>query len=364
MNKKLIFISIGLMLISSVAWLSFKTKANDKIMTQQALAPRLPIVYSDSYDISLLPKILQWFFHSFDGRKYSKVVKYLIDKHCITENQIVPAIEVTNNQLSRIHTSNYMNDLENNTAIKMAAIAEVPLIGLLPDKYVFNRLVKPMRMATGGTIQAMHLALQYGWAINLSGGYHHATIEVERGGFCALADIPLAIYEAFDVGVKRVLIVDLDAHRGNGHEEILAQDNRVFIFDMYRAGIYPGPKTLKEKINFDYPISNKIKDKEYLGLLKNKLPKAIEQCNPELMMYNAGTDIFEKDDLGQMGVTKQGIIERDAFVFQQAKLHNIPIVMVLSGGYTSESARIIGESIENLMKSGMLKMPNNQEQKN
>ena len=101
-----------------------------------------------------------------------------------------------------------------------------------------------MRLATGGTVQAMHLALEHGWAINVGAGYHHAKA---GNGNCALADIPLAVLQAFDAGIERVLIVDLDAHRGNGHEAILAKDDRVFIFDIYNGWAYPGPASLSEK---------------------------------------------------------------------------------------------------------------------
>lgn len=321
----------------------------------QQYAKKLPIVYSDSYNISLLPFALEQYIHRFDGKKYGKVVKYLINKNLITKNQLVDAIEITDEELLRVHTVHYLNDLKNNSSIKMAAIAEVPLIRYFPNWYTFNRLIKPMRMATGGTIQAMHLALQYGWAINIGGGYHHATAEVKQTGFCVFADIPLAAYEAFDAGVKRILIIDLDAHRGNGNEELLAKDNRVFIFDIYNARIYPGPKPVKEKINFDFPVYHRIKNAEYLTILKKNLPQAIVQSKPQLIIYNAGTDIFIGDPLGGMAITKKGIIERDLFIFQQARLHNIPILMVLSGGYTPESAGIIGESIENIINKLNLK---------
>lgn len=354
--KKLL---LGFLLVSPVV-VSGSFKTFFKSTQVQQVVKKLPLVYNPLYNISILPFGLESRVHPFDGKKYGTVVNYLIDKGLISRNQIVDAVEVTDEQLLRVHTARYLDDLRNNSSAKMAAITEVGLIGSLPNWYTRNRLVKPMRLATGGTVQAMHLALQHGWAINMGAGYHHATAEVANGGFCVFADIPLAAHEAFDAGVERVLIVDLDAHRGNGHEEILAQDNRVFIFDMYNGLAYPGIKSEKEKIDFDYPIYNKIQDVEYLAMLQSNLPVAIEQCKPQLIIYNAGTDIFENDPLGGMGVSKKGIIERDAFVFAQARLHNIPIVMVLSGGYTSESAGIIGESIENLMKSGIVKMADNQ----
>ena len=153
------------------------------------------------------------------------------------------------------------------------------------------------------------------------------------------------------MGNAKILIVDLDAHQGNGHESIHAKDKRVKIFDVYSGNNYPGDEAAKEAIDFNYPVKHGIRDAEYLSLLHVELPKAINQVNPDLIVYNAGTDIFEGDPLGRMSISEGGIMKRDEFVFRLAQEKKIPILMVLSGGYSSDSARIIGKSLENVLKN-------------
>lgn len=124
-----------------------------------------------------------------------------------------------------------------------------------------------------------------------------------------------------------------------------------FIFDIYVNENYPFDYNARQYINFNYPVKIGINDNEYLALLKAELPKTLDQIKPNLIIYNAGSDIYQKHPLGQMKISAQGIIERDLFVFIQAKKHNIPILMVLSGGYSRESASIVSESIANILKN-------------
>lgn len=146
-------------------------------------------------------------------------------------------------------------------------------------------------------------------------------------------------------------MVDLDAHHGNGLKDLLGTDPLTFIFDMYSVYNYLHDYKMYKYINFNYPLIDYIADEAYLGLFKNGLPRALAEVTPDIIIYNAGTDIYERDPLGKMAVSKEGIIERDTFVFAQAVTHSIPILMVLSGGYTQKSAEIVSESVENLIRT-------------
>ena len=232
-----------------------------------------------------------------------------------------------------------------------ASISEMYPLRFLPNFLTRRYALRPMRLATGGTIKATELALKKGWAINLSGGYHHA--KKDKGdGYCAYADIPLAACKVFEKNPNaKIMIVDLDAHQGNGHEAILGPDEQVTIFDVYNSTIYPLDHKVKKYIRFNYPVHSNIQDNEYLEIIKKNLPVAINTIKPDLIIYNAGTDIFEKDIEGDMSISENGIKQRDEIVFSQALSHDIPIVMVLSGGYSKESAGIISKSIENLIKN-------------
>jgi histone deacetylase 11 len=203
-----------------------------------------------------------------------------------------------------------------------------------------------MRLATGGTILGVHLALRYGWAINLSGGYHHAK-SGEGEGFCVFADVPIALKIIWKEKPElKVLIVDLDAHQGNGNSSILAKEPCVSILDMFNASIFPHDLEAEKFVKYRIALKNRTNTLGYLDSLRKWLPIAIENEQPNLIIYNAGTDIYPADPLGSLSVSEEGIIERDNYVFDEAMERNIPILMVLSGGYHKNSGRIIAKSIE------------------
>lgn len=313
----------------------------------------LPIVYHPFYDISF--PILSS-LHPFDGAKYSKVFNSLSKKQGFTLKDVYIPQMVSEQDLQKVHSKAYLDSLQSSQVI--ARIAEIGLMRFIPQSILDHFMLRPMRLATGGTVLAADLALKYGWSVNLSGGYHHA--KAHNGeGFCVYADIPLAIYKVWEKNPNlKVMVIDLDAHQGNGHESILKNDPRVSIFDIYNACLYPQDKEAMQYITYNYPITmyrypyfKRINDADYLNILKQELPRALDEAKPDLIIYNAGTDIYEKDPLGFMGVSKKGIIARDQFVFEQALQRNIPITMVLSGGYTKESAEIIGDSLNNVLRN-------------
>jgi len=311
-----------------------------------AMAEKLPIIFHKKYDISFwgLEK-----FHPFDSKKYGKVYRYLTNHVGLQPEQFYTPARVTNADLLIVHTQDYLDSLNSSSTI--ARIAEVGVLSWVPNSWLQSAVLEPMRLATGGTVLGAQLALENGWAINLAGGYHHAKRE-SGDGFCFFADIPLAINKLWQQNPDlKVMVVDLDAHQGNGTESIIQDDPRVAIFDVYNSFIYPQDMDAKQYIRFDYPVRSGIADAQYLQLLDDHLARAIDEFQPNLIIYNAGTDIFEHDKLGQMKISAQGIIKRDAFVFGCARARSISILMVLSGGYTMQSAEIIGKSIENLLKN-------------
>jgi len=313
------------------------------------LPTKLPIVYHDKYDISFggIERL-----HPFDTHKYSKVHTYLSKQFGLSKDQFYTPEIVSQQDMLLVHTPEYLNML--NKSSVLAGIADMPFLAVMPNWLLQKHLMLPMKFATGGTILATQLALEHGWAINISGGYHHAkSNEPVLGGFCFINDIMIAAKKVLNEHPDyRILIVDLDAHQGNGHEEMAINDDRFFIFDVYNKNTWPGDFEVKERINFDYPVDGRLTgDDQYLQLLHTQLPAAIEQCKPNLIIYNAGTDPYYKDPIGCMKLSKQGLIMRDRMVFAQALQRDIPIVMVLSGGYHTDNADIIGCSIEQLLNS-------------
>lgn len=306
---------------------------------------QLPIIFDPNYDITFggLEKL-----HPFDTKKYGKVSEYLIKKLGLQPTQLHVPDAVSDQDLSLVHTKKYIDSLQ--SSWNLGLIADMPFLGLLPNKLAQKALLNPVKLATGGTILATDLALKHGWAINLSGGYHHAkSAEPVLGGFCIINDICIAAKKVLLQNPDfRILIVDLDAHQGNGHEEIEKNEPRIAIFDMFNGQTWPGDFTCQERINFRFPLKARTNDAYYLEILSQSLPQAIEAINPDLIIYNAGTDVYEKDPIGALSLSKEGIVKRDQIVFEHAMNRCIPIAMVLSGGYHADSHTIISQSIENL----------------
>ncbi|XP_047043247.1 histone deacetylase 2-like [Lolium rigidum] len=195
-------------------------------------------------------------------------------------------------------------------------------------------------------------------AVNVGGGFHHCSAE-EGDGFCVYADITLCIQFAFvPLNISRVMIIDLDAHQGNGHEKDFANDGRVYILDMYNAGIYPFDHAAKRHIDQKVELVSGTKTDDYLDQLDNALKVAQSRFQPQLIVYNAGTDILDGDPLGNLNISPERVVIRDEKVFRFAKDQNIPLLMLTSGGYMKSSARVIADSIINISQKNFIQLGN------
>lgn len=199
-------------------------------------------------------------------------------------------------------------------------------------------LVEREASIMSGTIQAALFALEHGIAMNSAGGTHHAF--TNRGeGFCLLNDIAIAAcYLLRHSKAKKILVVDLDVHQGNGTAEIFYNDPRVFTFSMHGEKNFP---MHKETSNLDIGLPDGTRDTEYLRILKDTLPRLIQQHEPGFIFYQAGVDVLATDKLGRLGLSHAGCRERDSFVLQQCKLNNIPVAVSMGGGYSERVSDII-----------------------
>ena len=223
-----------------------------------------------------------------------------------------------------VHTDDYVTRLRNGTL----TTREVRRLGLPWSK----SLVRRSFLACSGTVNAARHALENGVASNLAGGTHHAF--PDRGeGFCVLNDIAVAIRVLQKENLaQRFLIVDCDVHQGNGTAFIFKDDTDVFTFSMHGAKNYP---LFKEKSTLDIELPDKTGDAEFLEILNKALPHIFLQ-NPDLVFYLGGADPFEKDKLGRLGLTIEGLQQRDEMVLSFAKNKKIPIVTTMSGGYAQD----------------------------
>lgn len=312
---------------------------------------QLPIIYRKEYNVKFcgLEKL-----HPFDTKKWGNIFKILSDSGMISKKTVVMPNEAKKEHLLMVHKKKYLKSLK--CSFKVARIAEVAPLVLIPNCLVQKAYLRPMRYQTGGSILAGKLALDRGWSINIGGGFHHCSAS-KGGGFCVYADITLLIHFLlyyFPKQVQRVMIVDLDAHQGNGYENDFKDNDSVYIMDVYNKWIYPKDLKAKQAIRKNVPLDYYIDDENYLRIVKKSLLDALKEFPPDLLVYNAGTDILAGDRLGGLSVTEDGIIVRDEFVFHQAISRKIPIVMLTSGGYQKKTARIIANSILNLYECGLI----------
>ncbi|KAG7304987.1 hypothetical protein JYU34_010422 [Plutella xylostella] len=308
-----------------------------------------PIVYHRKYNVSFwgLEK-----YHAFDAGKWGNVIKNLKEAKLIDDEHIVEPNEAKKSDLLVVHTKKYLKSLK--WSAYVASIAELPCVACCPNVLVQKRYLYPMRLQTGGSVLAGKLALERGWAINVGGGFHHCC-GYRGGGFCAYADITLMLRFLMMSGrVQRAMIVDLDAHQGNGYARDFINVEEVYIMDMYNKHIYPRDKEAKQAIRRNVELKSGTEDLEYMVKLRNNLKEALAEFTPDIVVYNAGTDVLHTDPLGHLNISEFGVIKRDEFVFESCKKRAIPIVMLTSGGYLRASARVISQSILNLHKKRLI----------
>ncbi|KAL3655703.1 histone deacetylase [Castilleja foliolosa] len=310
---------------------------------------KVPLIYSPSYDIAFLgiEKL-----HPFDSSKWGRICRFLIAERLLDKKHLIEPLEAKREDLLVVHSESYLASLKN--SLTVSTIVEVPPVALLPNCLVDKHVLYPFRKQVGGTILAAKVAKERGWAINVGGGFHHCSA-AKGGGFCAYADITLCIHFAFArLSISRVMIIDLDAHQGNGHEKDFSGDSRVYILDMYNPDIYPFDYEARRNINQKVEVASGTTTNEYLSRLDGALKVATDAFDPELIIYNAGTDILDGDPLGRLKISPDGIATRDEKIFLFARKRDTPLVMLTSGGYMKSSAKVIADSIVNLSKKSLI----------
>ncbi|PYP67858.1 MAG: histone deacetylase [Gemmatimonadetes bacterium] len=191
-------------------------------------------------------------------------------------------------------------------------------------------LIERSRRAVGGTIAAARHALAHGTAMNLAGGTHHAFPD-HGEGFCVFNDVAVAIRILQRAGrVRRVAIVDLDVHQGNGTNAIFAGDESVFTFSMHGDRNYPFHKVPG---SLDIELPDGTGDDDYLQRLADVLPVVLSRAQADLVVYLAGADPHEGDTLGRLRISFAGLARRDALVIDQCREVGLPIAITIAGGY-------------------------------
>ena len=265
--------------------------------------------------------------HKFPINKFGELAKYL------TQNKIVNKFHKPSacsfETLSYAHSKNYISDIQNKTLSKEG----IKKIGFpLVDSVVQRSLV-----ATGGTVLASKLAINYGISCNTAGGSHHASYN-GGAGYCVFNDVAVAAHYLLNRGLaNKILIVDLDVHQGNGNSEIFKNDKNVLTFSMHCASNYPAKKS---KSDIDIELKDQMEDEEYLNILHKNL-KELNKNKYDFVFYVAGVDIHFEDRLGKLKITDEGINKRDQIVIENFYSRNIPLCGVLGGGYNKSFEKLI-----------------------
>ena len=281
----------------------------------------LPVVNHKDYEAQLNDD------NKFPIKKFGELAKALI-KNKIVKNFYIPepcSVET----LKEAHTEDYINKIKNKTLDKN----EIRKIGFP----LVDSVVRRSFIATGGTVLATKLALNYGIACNTAGGSHHATSN-EGAGFCVFNDVAVAAKYLTTRGLaNRILIIDLDVHQGNGNSEIFKNDNQVFTFSMHSKVNYPAKKSVSD---LDIELEENLEDREYIDILKNNL-KYLNEEEFDFVFYIAGVDIHYNDRLGKLKISDNGIFERDELVIDNFFSNKTPICGVLGGGYNEDFNKLV-----------------------
>jgi acetoin utilization deacetylase AcuC-like enzyme len=281
-------------------------------------------VYCDKFD-------LDWKNHIFPINKYSLVVERILRTGIAKPQDILTPEPAGEEDLLLVHTPEYLNQLRHLTKVPGRALFrfEAPMT---------ERTLASAIYSTGGSILACREALTRGAAMNIGGGFHHAF--PDRGeGFCFINDVAVALKVMLRDGlIQRAVVVDCDLHQGNGTARIFRDGDEVFTFSIHQERLYPVPK---EKSDLDVGLPNHVDDETYLALLEENLSRILDDHSFDLIFYVAGADPYEKDQLGSLKITKEGLGKRDALVFREAERHNIPVAVALAGGYSENIEDVV-----------------------
>lgn len=329
----------------AAAWFA-APPANPSPRAGAALPGGVVIAWSPAYRVSFLGLER---LHPFDVGKSERVAAHLIAEGLVAPDQFAIASPISDEQLAAVHDPAYLASLHDMPVLSAALELELP--DVFPRSLVEQRVRRPFRLAAGGTELAVQAALQHGVGVNLGGGFHHARPGLGHG-FCVYNDVAWAIYRARVEGFTgRVLIVDTDAHQGDGNHAYFADDPLVFSFSMHGEQLFPEPKLIGDR---DVGLPPGIDDATFLALLDASLDELLSE-GVDLLIHVAGADVLADDPLANLALSIEGLVERDRRVFDAARDRDIPMVHLLAGGYGPSAAIAQARSVAGIVRAARSK---------
>ena len=278
---------------------------------------KLNVVYNDNYDIPLPEG------HRFVGTKFSDLYNFIKNSNLYTNLTIHQSKSAPINDVQVVHNRDYvMSVKEGNLSRDQERRINLPWS---------EKLAKRSFLAIQGTLQTSQLALDYGIACHLAGGTHHAFKDC-GSGFCVFNDLAYASIALLNQKkVKKILILDLDVHQGDGTASICENIDNIFTCSIHCKNNFPFDK---KNSNLDVPIDDEVNDVEYINILTKTLDQIESNFTPDIVFYDAGVDVHSNDDLGNLNLTDDGIKKRDEIVCEYFKEKKIPLCTVIGGGYS------------------------------
>lgn len=284
----------------------------------------LRIAHSENYPIDLPEG------HRFPVQKYELVRRQLEYEGAIRHSQLFSPEFASDAEVTSVHSPEYWRRIKSRELTEK----EIRKIGFPNTEQLIWRSLS----SSSGTLRAAEFALHDGCGMNLAGGTHHAFMD-KGEGFCVLNDIAIAARVLLNRGaLKKVMVIDLDVHQGNGTASIFKDDESVFTFSMHCAQNYPQPK---EKSDYDLEVPAGTGDVTYLALLQEVLPEIIEKTNPGIIFYQSGVDVLAGDRLGKLSLSLEGCQLRDKAVISLAAQQKLPLVVVMGGGYSHSLSKLV-----------------------
>ena len=268
--------------------------------------------------------------HRFPMIKYELIPEQLIRENtCVDENFFSPG-KIDSKIVLKTHQKEYFKRF---TSLQLSK-KEIREIGFPLSQELVDRELQIAQ----GTVSGINYSLKNGISMNIAGGTHHAFYD--RGeAFCMLNDQAIAANYIIQEGLfKKILIIDLDVHQGNGTASLFNSNPNVYTLSFHGKKNYP---FRKEKSDLDVEFDDNTNDNKYLKVLKETIPKVIDQFEPEFIFYLSGVDVLQNDKLGRLSLTLNGCKERDKFILQTCKDNSIPLQVSMGGGYSIVLKNII-----------------------
>ena len=281
------------------------------------------VVYSPRYECDIGP-------HVFPTSKYRLVHARLLLEGVVQPEQVLAPELPPRSLLELVHSREYVDDFLGLRPTPRVMLSELPITVEIRDAYM---------LAAAGSLLTARAALLHGCAMHLGGGLHHAMPD-HAEGFCYLNDVAIAIRALQREGrVERAAVIDTDVHQGNGTARIFRHDPDVFTFSIHQENNYP----VKEQSDWDIGLDDGTGDEEYMARLREAVPRLLDAHRPQLVLMVSGADPYRRDLLGGLGLSIEGLRERDRFVVQECARRGVPLAGLMGGGYaqaTEDTVRI------------------------